>query len=128
MRTVLNMTTTLDDGQPSLTELAAAVEADIDPLSRLESICRLRTALGTIEEATVFAARTEGTSWAVIGAGLGVSKQAASKRFGTQPMDNQTPIPRRDHGRAQSARVGWEIAIPGRRALLHIRPRRDNAG
>ncbi|GAA2135333.1 hypothetical protein GCM10009844_00480 [Nocardioides koreensis] len=126
-RTVPDMTTTLDDGQLPLTELAATVEADTDPLSRLESICRLRTALGAIETATVCAARAEGRSWAAIGAGLGISKQAASKRFGTQQMDNQTPPPRSDHGQARSTRAGWEIAIPGRRALLHIRPRRDDA-
>jgi hypothetical protein len=127
LRTVPDMTTTLDDGQLPLTELAEAVEAETDLLSRLESIRRLRTALAAVETATVGAARAEGRSWAVIGAGLGISKQAASKRFGTQQTDNQTPTPRPDHGRARSARAGWEIAIPGRRALLHIRPRRDDA-
>ena len=126
LRTVPDMTTTFDDGQPSLTDLAAAVDAERDALGRLGAIRRLRTALTAIESETVRAARADGASWAAVGAELGISKQAANKRLGATPEEGsqKSTVSR---GRAQSPRTGWEIAIPGRRALLHIRPRRDGA-
>jgi hypothetical protein len=119
------MTTTFDDGQPALTAFAAAVDAEPDALSRLVAIQRLRTALTAVENETVRAARADGASWARVGAQLGISKQAANKRFGAI-QDAARQAPTDTPGRRKQSRTGWEIAIPGRRALLHIRPRRDD--
>lgn len=117
------MTTTWDDGPLRLTELAAAVDGDPDPLSRLEAIQRLR-----VEAAAVRAAREEGASWEKVGDRIGISKQAANKRFAAGAVkDSDAPARANSHDGRRVARAGWEIALPGRRALLHIRPRRDGA-
>ena len=113
------MATTFIDRQPSLTALAAAVDAEPDALRRLHAIRRLRTTLLAVEGETVGAERA---SWAAVGAELGVSKQAASKRF-WNPQGEINQRPAAGGTRMRPSRTGWEIAIPGRRALLHIRPR-----
>jgi hypothetical protein len=99
------MTTTFDDRQLPLTALAAAVEAEPNDVSRLGAIQRLRIALRAVEAETVQAARAEGASWAAIGAQLGISKQAANKRFGaTQEAISQAPADRPK--RRQQSRAG----------------------
>jgi hypothetical protein len=125
-RTVPVMTTTLDDRQLPLTPLAAAVDAEHDSLARLATIHRLRTALAAVESTTVKAARAEGATWSAVGDRLDISKQAASKRFrNSVNLESQDPGRVGDH-RPKPSHGGWEIAIPGRRALLHIRPRGGN--
>jgi hypothetical protein len=119
------MTTTSDDGHPTLTELAAAVERESDALRRLAALVHLRAATAAFERATVNAARAEGATWTSVGHSLSISKQAASKRFaGSSPEDDQGPLSR-PASRGRSIRAGWEIGFPGRRALLHIRPRQE---
>lgn len=79
---------------PSLAELIATVEADApspDPLARLA------TASGTSAELTqtgdslvghfVDKCRSAGHSWAEISDALGVSKQAAHKRYSAVPRE-----------------------------------------
>lgn len=88
-----------------------------------------RTVLDAAEAEAVRAARVDNASWAAVGAGLGISKQAANQRFGeARKVESQAPAPEEaKRASARPTRSGWEIAIPGRRALLHIRPRRDDA-
>lgn len=124
------MTTTPHDAcQPTLTQLADQVEGNPVPLGRLAGIRLLRTALDAAEKEAVQAARETNASWAAVGSGLGISRQAANQRFGpTREADGQARTSEEVPSRARTPRLGWEIAIPGRRALLHIRPRRPDAG
>lgn len=85
-------TTTVDEGQLALTALATAIETATDPLGALEFVRELRTALLTVEAELVDSARTAGASWAKVGLGLGVSKQAAAKRFSTPRTANPEQV------------------------------------
>lgn len=134
VRTVSAMTTTMDAaGEPTLTSLAQRVEGTADPLNRLAEIRLLREALAATEADTVRTARESGASWAAIGTGLGVSKQAALKRFGERRHADsadpaRTPTEARPGAVTKPRRStpGWEITTPGGRTLLHVRrtPRR----
>lgn len=86
-RTVTAMTTIVDDAQPqpTLTELAVRIEAAAEPLSRLAEMRLLRDLLKQCEIDAVREARRGSASWAAIGSRLGVSRQAALKRFGETP-------------------------------------------
>src|SRR5680860_1670674 len=53
-------TTSIDQGQRSLTDLAAAVEAATDPLARLSVLAALAKLISTIQRASVFEARSGG--------------------------------------------------------------------
>lgn len=116
------MTTNADARQPALTDLAAAVDAASDPLTRLDAVRALTDALATVERAAVAQARAGHASWADVGTRLGVSKQAAAKRFGeprpaTAAMDSvgvahATPVPRTAHG--------WVVTTPRGRTLLRV--------
>jgi hypothetical protein len=91
--------TTPDDGnsvvlrQPSLTGLAAAVEAATDPLTRLSLLAALAKLTSSIQRVSVTEARTGGHPWTAIGGQIGVTKQAAAKRFGA-PREGTAPVPR----------------------------------
>ena len=51
------------------------------PTEELEALARVRTGLPRREVAAVRAARSSGLSWAEVGAALGMTQQAAHKRF-----------------------------------------------
>jgi DNA-directed RNA polymerase specialized sigma24 family protein len=51
------------------------------PLAALEAVARTREALASLERTSVIAARELGCSWPVIAAALGVTRQAANRRF-----------------------------------------------
>lgn len=75
------MTTNGPPGQPTLTALAAAVEASLEPLERLAALRALLDSVDVAVRETVAAAREARASWAAVGQALTVSKQAAAKRF-----------------------------------------------
>lgn len=105
------MTITLD-------ELISQIEAESsEPLERLGHASDVATRLGAVSDHLlghfVDQARRSGASWAAIGSGLGVTRQAAQKRFvvGDTPMDaftNRAAVvvlkaqnAARDHGHAE---------------------------
>ncbi len=64
-----------------MTETAIGA-ADPDPLKELLEISKERAALERRQEVAVRRARNHGYSWASIAMFLGVSRQAAHKRYG----------------------------------------------
>ena len=65
------------------TELAGAA-ANSDPAVGLRAVASLRALLERLEELHVENARAQGWSWQEIGAGLGVTKQAAHRKHGAR--------------------------------------------
>src|SRR5437867_1936151 len=89
---------------PTLSELIAAVRSDAEsdePLGLLTHAVTVASELDRTSDALVGyfvdRCRFEGHSWTEISAALGVSKQAAHKRFNltTPPLDRFTPRARR---------------------------------
>ncbi|MGO1769852.1 MAG: AsnC family protein [Microbacterium sp.] len=60
----------------------AAADHPEDPIPALFALADRRRAIGREEAALVRRARVAGYSWAAIATALGISRQAAHKRFG----------------------------------------------
>jgi hypothetical protein len=58
-----------------------ALDAAVEPMSRLQAARRLREAAEELEAAQVQAARKAGATWIEIGACYGLTKQGAQQRF-----------------------------------------------
>jgi DNA invertase Pin-like site-specific DNA recombinase len=61
---------------------AIAQDGGGEPLAELHRLAELRKEVARAEEAQVRRARTSGYSWQAIASALGVTKQAAHRRFG----------------------------------------------
>jgi hypothetical protein len=121
--------TSIDQGQPSLTDLAAAVEAASDPLTRLSVLAALTKLTSSIQRASVTEARAGGHAWTAIGSQLGVTKQAAAKRFGT-PRAGTVPV---SPGQVtvrnpELDRTHWAVTTPGGHILLRLVKARPKSG
>jgi len=116
--------TTIDDArQVSLSDLASAVEAAPDALTRLAGTAALGRRLREVERAAVGEAVAAGRTWVAIGAQLGVTKQAVAKKYGTSSVEPVVPAkpavkraPKPDPGQ-------WLILTPGGRTLLRVAKR-----
>lgn len=67
-----------------MTRTAIAQDDGGEPLAELHRLADLRKEISRAEEGQVRRARTAGYSWQAIASALGVSKQAAHRRFGRQ--------------------------------------------
>lgn len=119
--TVLRMETPqVDHGQPSLTEVAQRAEASDDPRHRLAVLCELAALTDEVLRATVSTARAQEMSWKAIGAALGVTKQAAAKRF-TPRADKEGEVTKQDrtHAVRRVAQPHWAVTL-GRVTILRV--------
>ncbi|WP_302706108.1 hypothetical protein [Nocardioides cremeus] len=120
-----------DAAPPTLTALAARIEGDGDPLARLAAATELRSLLVDLEVRAVREARASQVPWSLIGDGLGISKQAAQKRYAEamrpeQEADTAAPPepevaaerPAFDARRRRSP--GWVVMTRGGRTLLRV--------
>jgi hypothetical protein len=119
------MATNADAGQHKLTDLAMAVDAADGALARLAAVAELARAVRDAERATVAEAKSRGVAWSVIGARLGVSKQAAARRFGTRVGDERATAAASSMRAANQGRPGWEVTTPRGRTLLVLKRRTD---
>lgn len=65
----------------SIVELARHASSPYDPQPALQAVSQLRARLAELEEHHVHRALAHGASWSEIGRALGVTKQAAHRRF-----------------------------------------------
>lgn len=68
--------------QQAIVDALAATEADKTPLDLVEEIPVLEDAIEALIAGRIEAARAQGVSWEAIAMRLGISRQAAHKRFG----------------------------------------------
>ncbi|WP_258566589.1 hypothetical protein [Leucobacter luti] len=76
------------------TQVASAAADTSDPRSGLRAVASLRTLTERLELAQVEAALLAGMSWQEIADALGVSRQAAHKKYAKR-IDPVIPVPRR---------------------------------
>ncbi|TDQ53417.1 hypothetical protein [Actinorugispora endophytica] len=68
--------------EPERISTLAEAAGGESPLAALDATARLRAELERVEAVQVRRARVQGATWAEIAAALGVSKQAAHKKYG----------------------------------------------
>lgn len=66
----------------AIVDALAATEAEKTPLDLVEEIPILEATIETVVASRIDAARAQGLSWEAIAQRLGISRQAAHKRFG----------------------------------------------
>lgn len=120
------VTTSIDGRQQSLSRLAVAVEDAPTVLDRLAAITALVAELRMWERLDVEEAYDQGVSWSVIGKQLGVSKQAAAKRFGVKPEPAETDVEAHPAAR-RSEPAGWDVTLLGGLTVLRVVKRRGSS-
>jgi hypothetical protein len=126
------MSQNLDGLQPTLTELAAQLSAEMPATERLRL---LRTIEDVVQEQTqdaVNLARSARVTWAEIGHSLGRSKQAVQQRYGVKrPAEASastslsaaaTPSDRRTRKTGHSR---WRVLTPHGRTVLRVERESD---
>lgn len=117
------MTNNADAGQHVLTRLATAVEAATDPLSTLTAVAELKQAIAVAEREAVELAKAAGTSWAAIGERLGVTKQAAARRFTPRTPGGVAPASESTELAPAKRKAGWVVTTRRGRTLLVVKRR-----
>lgn len=77
------------------TQIARAAADTSDPATGLRAIASLRALADRLELAQVEAALRVGMSWQEVADALGVSRQAAHKKY-AKKIDQSIPVPRRN--------------------------------
>jgi len=75
-------TSTMIDAMSETIRTALGGLGDDEPLAELRQLGALRQEIARLEEVQVRRARLRGSSWLAIASALGVSKQAAHKKYG----------------------------------------------
>lgn len=75
------MSIMVDDMSDSIRTVLGEL-GDGEPIAELRRLAELRRELARAEEAQVRRARLQGFSWVAVAGALGVSKQAAHKKYG----------------------------------------------
>lgn len=114
------VTTNADVRQQTLTDLAAAVDQADSPLDRLAALRTLRDAVTALEADSVDQARAGNHPWSQVAASLGVSKQAAQRRF-TPKDDPQTTQEPTERPVRERKPVEWDITTRRGRTLFKVR-------
>ncbi len=122
------MTSYVDERQSELTNIAAALDAERDPLARLRLLRSLELATRSAIRSSVESARTGHISWSQIGDALGISKQAAAQRHQraeTQTLRDDAEATSRPAIQTQPATKvkpakRWRVLTPGGRTVLRI--------
>ena len=117
------MTTNTVAGQHVLTLLATAVETSTDPLTALTAVAELKRAVAVAEREKVELAKAAGTSWAAIGQRLGVTKQAAARRFTPRAPGGVAPAQVSTEVASARSKAGWVVTTRRGRTLLVVRRR-----
>lgn len=76
-------------------QLAATASDTSDPRAGLRAVASLRALTEQLELAQVEAALRQGMSWQGIADALGVTRQAAHKKY-AKKIDQSIPVPRRN--------------------------------
>lgn len=76
-------------------QLAATASDTSDPCAGLRAVASLRALTERLELAQVEAALRQGMSWQGIADALGVTRQAAHKKY-AKKIDQSIPVPRRN--------------------------------
>ena len=71
-----------DELEAALRSALAAAQRGLDPLDRLDDIPLIEDVIAGLTDEHVSAARDDGATWSTIAERLGVTRQAAHKRFG----------------------------------------------
>ena len=115
--------TTLSHARRLLSAVARAADSS-DPLDALASSRQLLVTLMDARTEAVAQARLNGATWAEIGEALGVSKQAAQRKYGTDfekkppktvPSDKTSHYEQRD---LNGALLGYLVKVPGPAPIL----------
>ena len=108
-----------------LTVLAAAVDSAGDPVTRLAAVRELSTRVADVAEEAVREARSSAVPWRVIGESLGVSKQAAAKRYADTPSPH--PATKRAHpaGSSEGGQTSATFPVTATQADTGSGARRD---
>jgi hypothetical protein len=114
------MSAVSDTRQPSLTSLAAVVDAATDPLTQLEALRELTAAVQGAVAAAVADARAQRAWWAEVATRLAVTRQSAHRRFAEPARREETDDEVVERPPRPQPAVEWELRTLGPRGGIRV--------